>query len=52
MAGMSKEGRAAKRAAKLKAIEAAKPEDERILHKEWDDHVVKVVSARKLHDIE
>ncbi|KFY35734.1 hypothetical protein V494_05669 [Pseudogymnoascus sp. VKM F-4513 (FW-928)] len=38
MAGKSKEVYAAERAAKLKAVEAAKPDHERLLNKEWNDH--------------
>lgn len=48
---MSKEAHAAKRAAKLKAIEAAKLEGERFLQKEWDDQVAKIVSVRKMHNM-
>ena len=47
----SKEARAAKRAAKLKAVEAAKPEHERLLNKEWNDQVVKATSVLHLRDI-
>jgi len=52
MAGTSREGNAAKRAAKLKQVEAAKPYHERLLNKEWDDHVAMTVSVRTLHDYE
>lgn len=52
MAGASKEAYAAKRATKLKAAEAAKPEHERLLNKEWNDHVVTAVSVGLLRDIE
>lgn len=52
MAGPSKEAYAAKRAAKLKAVEATKPEHERLLNKEWSDHVATTVSVGLLRDIE
>lgn len=51
MAGDSKEVRAAKRAAKLKLVEAAKPENERLLNREWNDHVVRTVSVMLLRDM-
>lgn len=51
MRGSSRELTAAKRAAKLKTVEAAKPAHERLLNKEWNDHVVKTVSVRVLNDI-
>jgi hypothetical protein len=51
MSGKSKEALAAKRASKLAAIEAAKPPAERLLQKEWNDHVEEFVSVKQLYDI-